>query len=313
MKILVIDDAVDQRLLLERYLQRDGHEVLNAENGKQGVAMFQQHDPDLVLVDVLMPDLDGHAVVRSIRNVRDSWVPIVFVSGSENPDDMVKAYDAGGDGYLAKPIRPPVLQAKIRSMQKLVAMRRELLDRSEQLSLAIEAVTRLSELDELTGAFNRRGLDRKLNEEWGRAKRAGKPLSIVLLDIDHFKIFNDEHGHLAGDQCLRNVGDCLRLHVRRPADAVARFGGEEFCMVLPETSPEGSWTIAELLRTEIAKVSTETRNGAAFVTASLGVVTLVPNDEINIFDALTSADRALYQAKAEGRNTVRCTTITPCV
>jgi diguanylate cyclase (GGDEF)-like protein len=198
-----------------------------------------------------------------------------------------------------------VLQAKIRSMQRIVAMRRQLMERSEQLILAVEAVTRLSELDELTGVFNRRGLDRKLGEEWGRAMRTGNPLTIMLLDIDNFKLFNDEHGHLAGDQCLRNVSDCLRLHVRRPADAVARFGGEEFCVVLPETPSEGSWTIAELLRTAISRTPTGTGDGAAFVTVSLGVVTLVPTEHMQIDDALACADRALYQSKAEGRNTVR--------
>lgn len=311
MKILVIDDAIEQRALLELCLRRDGHEVLSAASGRQGVAMFAQHDPDLVLVDVLMPDLDGHAAVREIRSSCDAWVPIVFVSGSEDPDDIAKAFDAGGDGYLPKPIRPDVLQANIRSMQRLVAMRRQLIERSEQLSTAVEAVTRLSELDELTGVFNRRGLDRKLGEEWGRAMRTGNPLSIILLDVDHFKQFNDEHGHLAGDQCLRNISDCLRMHVRRPADAVARFGGEEFCVVLPETSAEGGWTIAELLRTEISKVQTATRDGAAFVTASLGVASVVPTETMQITDALASADLALYQAKADGRNAVRCAPAQP--
>lgn len=304
MKILIIDDAIDQRLLLEQYLKRAGHSVICASSGAEGVKMFAQADPDLVLVDVMMPEVDGHAAVRQIRSGSDEWVPIVFVSASEDPNDIVKAYDAGGDGFLAKPIRANVLEAKIRSMQRLVDMRRHLIERSDQLNSAISALTELSELDELTGLFNRRGLDRRLSEEWGRAIRNKTCCTLIMLDIDDFKQFNDLHGHLAGDQCLRILSDRLRSFLMRPTDAVARFGGEEFCILLPDTSQAGGSSIAESLRSAIAVLPVPIATGVHRISASFGVVSLVPKAGDQVIDALKLADIALYKAKSNGKNRV---------
>jgi len=298
MKILVVDDSSIERRFLQRYLASQGHEVLCAENGGLGVATYAEALPDLVLLDMSMPDMDGREVVRQMRAQSDEWVPIIFLSGMTRTEDIEEALDAGGDDYLTKPFQPKILDAKIRSMQRIAAMREKLVESNRKL-------TSLAELDGLTGLPNRRRLDQKLADELSRCARNQAPLSAIMIDIDHFKRFNDTHGHLAGDECLRQVATSLAAELRRPADLVGRYGGEEFCAVLPETPAAGASSMAEQMRARVSQLKLQTPGGPARVTISLGVATLVPKLGDNAATIITPADTALYTAKGDGRNLVR--------
>jgi len=296
MKILVVDDSLVERNFLNRHLSRQGHKVLLAENGGWGLAMYEQHAPDLVLLDMVMPDCDGRETVRRMRELSDEWVPILFLSGLGATEDIETALDSGGDDYLVKPFQPKVLDAKIRSMQRIAAMRGRLVEANAKL-------TSLAELDGLTGIANRRRLDRKLTEEQARCARNRKPLSVVLLDIDHFKKFNDTHGHLTGDECLKLVATCVAAASERPADLMARYGGEEFCAVLPDTPVEGALALAEQMRSSVEQLILQTPQGPVKLTISLGVASVVPGTpEAQGASLLERADGALYQAKQAGRN-----------
>ena len=305
MRILIIEDDAGLRDFLEHYLGERGHEVFAAENGGVGVRMYRQCSPDLVLLDMLMPDMDGREAVRRMRDSNDEWVPVIFISGCNVTEDIESAFDAGGDDYLLKPFNPKILDAKIRSMQRIAQMRQRLVEQAGQLRAANAELERLAELDGLTGIPNRRRLDRKLEDEISRCARSGAPLSVIMLDIDHFKRFNDTYGHQLGDECLRLVGRTLADQLRRPADLVARYGGEEFCVVLPETPLNGAVAIAELLRRKIARLQLQTPQGPTQLTVSLGVAGVKPQADAPLKALLDEADAALYQAKEEGRNTVR--------
>jgi len=305
MKILVIDDSANQRLFLKACLGKMGHEVVQAADGREGIDRFGSSDPDLVLLDVMMPGIDGYETARVIRGARDQWVPIIFLSGCNESADIEAAIDAGGDDYLTKPFDPKVLEAKIRSMTRIAQMRRQLVLRSEELRTANAALMRLIDMDGLTGIANRRRLDGKLAEEIGRCARNHVPLSVVLLDIDHFKRFNDSHGHLGGDECLKAVAYMLESELKRPADLAARYGGEEFCLVLPETGCAGALLVAERVRASVAGLQVRVAPGVlACVTASFGVASEVPSPGTDPHTLMAAADAALYCAKEGGRNMV---------
>lgn len=295
MKILIVEDSPGERMFLNRYLGKQGHEVINAENGGEGVDTYAATSPDLVLLDMMMPDMDGRESVRRMRAMSDEWVPIIFLSGLDGIEDIEQALDSGGDDYLVKPFQPKILDAKIRSMQRIAAMRSRLVEANEKL-------LSLAEMDGLTGIANRRRMDRKLKEELTRCARSKLPLSVILLDIDHFKKFNDTYGHLTGDECLKAVAGCVAGEVRRPSDLTARYGGEEFCAVLPETPPEGALQLAEQIRKAVEQLVLKTPKGEVRLTVSLGVASQVPAMGSDAAPLLEAADGALYQAKQAGRN-----------
>ena len=298
MRILVIDDDPAECELLQHSLREMGYEVETADSGILGVQMYANQPPDLVLLDMLMPDMDGREAARRMRALRESWVPIIFLSGCAASEDIEAAIEAGGDDYLVKPFEIKVLEAKIHAMKRIAAMRQQLVKQA-----AVYA--REARVDSLTGIANRRLLDRKLAKEFSRCARSGLPLSVVMIDIDLFKRFNDLHGHQTGDQCLTLVAHTLFGQLRRPSDLVARYGGEEFCVVLPETPLEGAIAIAEQMRLAVSRLVLKTREGDARITISLGIATAVPTLDSRADAWVAHADAALYNAKTAGRNTVR--------
>jgi diguanylate cyclase (GGDEF)-like protein len=298
MRILVIDDDAGGRALLQLRLTELGHDVQAAGSGTEGVAMFVDYSPDLVLLDMLMPDMDGREAARRMRASREAWVPIIFLSGCTASEDIETAIAAGGDDYLLKPADLKILEAKIHAMQRIAAMREELVTQAAELAHEVE-------MDALTGIANRRRLDSKIADEVSRCARSGSPLSVIMLDVDHFKRFNDVYGHQTGDQCLTLVAGTLSDQLHRPSDMVARYGGEEFCVVLPETPGEGAYAIAEQLRQAVSELVLRTPQSEARITISLGIATAVPTLNAKPDKWIASADSALYEAKKAGRNTVR--------
>jgi len=305
MNILVVDDSPTIRAALKSLLERMGHTVVEADDGKKALDMYRQDRPGLVLIDVVMPVMDGYEAAQHMRETSaEEWVPIIFLSSKEADQDLNRAIEAGGDDYLVKPVSFVVLNAKIRALQRLESMRSKQLEMSRDLATANRELEKLSRQDGLTGIANRRYFDSYLLTEVRRALRDKAPVSLILSDVDHFKAFNDCYGHQAGDDCLRRVAAALSSAGRRPADLAARYGGEEFAMVLPGTVLEGAVDVAKAVCRVIGGLAIPHARSAVdkSVTLSQGIVSLIPERETATEDLIQHADQALYQAKQQGRN-----------
>lgn len=304
-KVLVADDARVMRFATLRILKKLGLEAVEAEDGLQALELFESEKPDLVLIDVQMPGLDGLEVVRRIRQLStEHWVPVIFLTSMEDDADFTRGIEAGGDDYLTKPVSPVVLEAKIRAMRRLDDMRRELMAVTLELREANERLARLSQQDGLTGLANRRRFDLDLMRELGRARRERNPISVVIADVDFFKAYNDTYGHPAGDECLRRVAGALRSACRRPVDVAARYGGEEFAFILPDTTEESAMLRArEAMRAVAAlELQHESSGVAKVVTMSFGVAGCIPDADVVADTLVERADQSLYAAKRAGRN-----------
>jgi diguanylate cyclase (GGDEF)-like protein len=303
MKVLLVDDSIAYSQVIQSYVESAGHSVITACDGEQGILKFLEHKPDLVLLDVNMPNMDGYQCARHIRkNCQQGnlWIPIIFLSAEVTDDAIVKGIDSGGDDYLLKPITLKVLSAKLRAMARIANMRKELEDASAHLK-------RLSLVDGLTQLYNRRHFDEALELEWSRSNRSQAPLSLIICDIDHFKAFNDNYGHVAGDDALVKASKTIIETLKRPSDMPARYGGEEFVVILPDTPTVGAMIVAEKLRTAMNTLTIPHAfsNAANIVTMSFGVSTYYPNQtKASYVELVKSADRGLYRAKKNGRNRI---------
>lgn len=306
MRILLVDDSRTSRMVTGVHLSEGGHTVVEAANGREALVRLDEHEVDLILMDVEMPEMNGYETAKAIRRNHsdEEWVPLIFLSGRVEDQDLAQGIDAGGDDYIHKPVSPVVLQSKIVAMERITAMRSRLLSMQAQLAEANQELRRLSSQDGLTGIANRRCFDQALEAEWRRARRSGMPLGLIMLDVDYFKRYNDTYGHQKGDDCLKAVADAIGESVGRGGDLVARYGGEEFVILLPETPAPGGMQIAERVLSSIrAKALVhESSDVASIVTASLGLCVGVPTQSSCPADLIKAADNALYRAKCRGRN-----------
>lgn len=306
MKILLVDDTPAELKIISSYLRKMGHELISCTNGEEAVECYRKNSVDLVLLDIVMPVMDGYEAARRIREYKDGWVPIIFLSGRDSPKDIAAGIEAGGDDYLVKPIDEVILAAKMRAMERIAEMRERLVEVSSELEEANAELQKLADVDGLTGIANRRSLDAYLEHETARCIRENQPISVIMIDLDHFKAYNDYYGHLSGDNCLKRIADILQNKVRRPSDMSGRYGGEEFCIILPNTDEEGAKHVAEFVRLTVEELRIpHAGNGEkGVVTLSLGVVTHYPDPSFAISTLLNEADKALYHAKRSGRNRV---------
>ncbi|MBL1320477.1 MAG: diguanylate cyclase [Methylophaga sp.] len=302
MKVLIAEDSRSSRIVIKSYIEDAGHQVIAVDNGQQAVEQFSITEPDLVLLDVIMPIKDGIEAAKEIRALSEQdndWVPIIFLSAMTDSDDIARGIKAGGDDYLTKPIDAVVLNAKLDAMQRIANMRHDLQKANQKLRL-------MAMKDGLTGLANRRHFDEVMLKEFKRSMRSNTPISLILADIDKFKPYNDNYGHQAGDDCLKAVSQLIQSVIKRPGDLVARYGGEEFAIILPETDLAAARIVAELVQQafDANKIPHAHSTVADYLTLSLGVASLQPikNEDItdSIHTIIETADKRLYQVKKQG-------------
>ncbi len=308
MKALVIEDAATNMAVCCRALGNMGIEPLQARDGLDGIARFERERPGLILLDIVLPGIDGFEVARRIRAMEGhgEWTPIIFLTGLTKDEDLRKGIEAGGDDYIFKPVSEVVLVAKVHAMQRIVQMRDALLLMTRRLDEANKELTRLSAVDGLTGIANRRQFDEALLREWRRCLRERESLAVLMCDVDFFKQFNDSYGHQSGDECLKAVAASLQSCLKRPADILARYGGEEFAVVLPNTTPGGALQVAEAMRSAVHGLGCMNEASMmGMVTVSVGVAAAKPRSVEGMHRLIAAADWALYEAKRKGRNRVQ--------
>ena len=291
-KLLLVDDQpVNIQTLYQIFA--DDHEVFMATSGEQALALCRDKQPDLVLLDVIMPGMDGLETCQRLKEDDDTAdIPVIFVTSQNSPEEETHGLEVGAVDFISKPVNPAVVRARVKTQLTLKAQ--------------TDALRMLASLDGLTGVPNRRIFDERLDAEWRACRRSGSPLSLLMVDVDHFKLYNDHYGHLDGDQCLKAIASALASSVERGRDMLARFGGEEFVCLLPDTDLEGAKHIAEKLRQAVEGLAiphVESKT-AATVTVSLGVATTAQCDALEPPDLLKVADEQLYLAKQSGRNRV---------
>jgi diguanylate cyclase (GGDEF)-like protein len=290
--LLCVDDEKQNRALLTELLQGE-HRIILAKDGKQALDRAREHLPDLILLDVLMPEMDGYTVIRALKNddlTRN--IPVIFITALDSAGDEERGLELGAVDYISKPFNPAIVRVRIRNHLQSVRQRRML----EQMAM----------LDSLTGIPNRRRFNEVFEQEWRRCKRDSAPLSLIVVDVDHFKAFNDTYGHAAGDEVLCRIATTLQTSLRRPGDFVARYGGEEFVMLLPGIDSEGARVLCEHTRADVEseRIPHAVSNVAPWITISLGGATRIPRDSTPNPELFSLADTYLYVAKNTGRNRV---------
>jgi diguanylate cyclase (GGDEF)-like protein len=288
-RILVVDDAVENIRILHAALQ-DEHEVLFATDGARALEIARTQRPDLILLDAVMPGMDGYAVCRALLAAPETGdIPVVFVTALDSPEDETRALDAGAADFISKPVNAAVVRARVRTQLTVKRQR--------------DALRALILLDALTGVANRRAFDERLEREWRRCGRAQLPVSLLLVDIDHFKLYNDHYGHPAGDDALVQTAGAMRRAAGRVQDQVARYGGEEFAILLPQLGAQGATCVARRLmhELELLNLPHAASPTGPRLTVSIGIASMVPGVSMPA-DLVQAADALLYQAKQGGRN-----------
>lgn len=295
MKVLIVDDQRSMRIVSSAVVKGLGHEVVEASSGQEAIELCQEQKIDLILMDVEMPGMDGFETTKVIRSQSSIWFPIIFVSAMTDSSFFAEGIRSGGDIYLFKPIIKEVLESMINAMHRIAKNQDELHETKLKMEL-------LAHQDSLTGLVNRRGFDNAIGLDIKQAMREKSPLTLVMMDIDHFKAYNDEYGHPKGDACLVDVAKVLKNGVCRPRDIVARYGGEEFSLILPGTTAEHAETVLKRIMSslEALHIPHGSSDVSDRITLSCGVSEWRPGQTAG--ELIEEADRALYLAKENGRN-----------
>jgi len=293
LKILVAEDSKYYRKILQDTLNNWGYTVVLADNGAQAlVKLKEKNGPKLAIIDWIMPGINGLEVCKKVREtINNSYIYLIFLTANSNKEDVIKGLEAGADDYITKPFNDLELKFRVKNGERIL----DLENRIMQLALT----------DPLTGLLNRRAFVDRLASEIARYKRLKQPLSLVMVDLDNFKNFNDTYGHLVGDEVLKHVATCFSRFLRK-YDFIGRYGGEEFVVCIPGVDASEAYTIAERLRTSMKYVDIEQEKGEPlqlYITASFGICEL--NDSISdVYELTKEADEALYKAKANGKDQV---------
>jgi diguanylate cyclase (GGDEF)-like protein len=289
-RLLIVDDQPANVQALYQLFAVD-HQVFMATRGEQALQLCAERQPDLVLLDVVMPGMDGYQVCTLLRaDPATAAIPVIFVTAERDETSETHALDVGAVDFITKPVNPKVVRARVRTHLQL----------KRQGDLLREWVY----LDGLTNVANRRLFEERVAAEWARSVRQGEPLSVLMIDVDHFKRYNDRYGHQAGDDCLRRIASELKAALKRPTDLVARYGGEEFVALLPATDLAGAEAVAAQIRQllRLAAIPHSDSPLGGIVTASVGICTKPPDVVGTVAALLREADAMLYVAKSRGRD-----------
>ena len=325
-KVLVVDDHPDSLELLSTILTIEKYEVEISTDGISAIQAARAKPPDVVLLDVNMSSMNGFEVCQQLRaNGSTAEIPIIFISASSETNNKIKAFKEGGNDYITKPFQIGEVIARVENQLQIGRLKAELQTKNARLeqellkSQAIEKklsdlneqLSELAALDSLTQIANRRTFDDFFTREWQRAQRDKQPLSLIIGDIDYFKLYNDSFGHQSGDICLKKVAQAISNTVMRPADLVARYGGEEFAVILPQTPGQNALQVAKTIAREVKKLAIPHPKSQVsdYVSLSLGVSCAIPQSKYTEKQLLVTADKALYQAKNLGRDRSILTTI----
>jgi diguanylate cyclase (GGDEF)-like protein len=307
MKILLVDDARSVVMVMTSRLASYGYDVVHAANGQAAVDMFASAAPDLVLMDIEMPIMNGFEATNRIRAFEATqawaWTPIIFLTSSDTVENLVTAIEAGGDDFMSKFVPEPVLQAKMKAMSRIATLRRS-------LSQANQKLQDLASSDGLTGLCNRRSMDLRTDQIWLESVARAQPFGLLMLDIDNFKKYNDHYGHQSGDDCLRAVAHAIDITTRQANELeptqgafAARYGGEEFAVIVPHAEPEALSALAQAIVKAVHALGLahEKNDAWGVVTISVGCALMDPaHGEVVVL--FRQADARLYAAKSQGRN-----------
>ncbi|HEY9852240.1 MAG TPA: diguanylate cyclase [Leptolyngbyaceae cyanobacterium] len=303
--ILVVDDINQNLQVIGEILEKIGYDTTFATSGEQALERVQAAQPDLILLDLMMPGINGLEVCQQLKNnPKFEEVPIIFLTASNEKEHLLAAFDKGAVDYVTKPFNAPELLARVRTHLELKKTREELKAALYEQSRLIEKLEKLATTDPLTGIWNRRYLLSKAEYELDRAIRYQSPFSVLTIDLDKFKQINDLYGHALGDEVLIDVTKNI-LKLLRKVDCFGRMGGEEFAILLPETDILLAVNVAERIRQQIANLVFNTGDAVLQITACIGVSNYILGNKHETVDAiLQRADKALYQAKKQGRDRV---------
>ncbi|WP_295413914.1 diguanylate cyclase [uncultured Thiodictyon sp.] len=293
MRILIVDDIPDNIRVLSTMLADDGHQISAATNGRAALRLAESCAPDLILLDVMMPEMDGYEACAALKSdPLLKSIPVIFITALADVEDETRGLALGAVDYITKPFKEAIVRLRVRTQLELKRQR--------------DLLAQLSHLDGLTGIPNRRAFDERLERDWRRAIRSGEPVAAAMVDIDHFKEFNDAYGHLAGDDCLRRVAGSLADGVKRAGDFVARYGGEEFICLIHAVDESGLAVVAEHLRAgiEALRIPHSASPVSPWLTISIGAGLCRPVLETPSSELVAVADLQLFTAKRLGRNRV---------
>ncbi|MDJ1179274.1 diguanylate cyclase [Roseofilum sp. BLCC_M91] len=319
--ILIVDDLPDNLRLLSQMLTQQGYKVRKAINGEMAIASCTAQLPDLILLDINMPGMNGYQVCDRLKaSPMTAEIPIIFLSALDEANHKLQAFKSGGLDYITKPFQVEEVLARVEHQITLCCQQKKLKEELQKLKQEVnqqqqtqQNLERLVTLDELTQLSNRRHFNDYLKQEWKRlfslpsyTRGYSQALSLILADVDYFKLYNDTYGHVKGDRCLQRVAQTMKRVVTHSGALVARYGGEEFAVILPNASSDYALQVAELIRVEVEALNIPHRQSqvSSYVTVSLGVACRFPNSDLSPEDLIASADRSLYHAKQQGRNSV---------
>jgi len=289
--VLIVDDEKSNIIALTNILNTE-YSVHAVRDSRETVEVAEEDMPDVILLDVLMPEMDGYAVITALKKSEKAQdIPVIFITGLDSIDSEEKGLALGAADYITRPFSPAIVKLRIRNQIKML----------NQLRI----IERISMFDQLTNLPNRRSFESRLHAEWGRALRDQVPISISMIDVDKFKDYNDIHGHQQGDVALQAAAEVFGQTLKRPGDFVARWGGEEFIALMANTNMVGALEVAERVRRSVESMAIPGPGSLTTkITVSIGVNTRVQGDSGTINALIAGADIALYDAKHKGRNRV---------
>ena len=289
--VMIIDDEKANLFYLNHLLGVE-YTIYLIRDAGEAVERAKEYRPDLILLDVVMPEMSGYDLITALKRTDETRaIPVIFITGLSDSSDEIKGLDLGADDYIAKPFHDAIVKLRVRNQIKIV----------NQMRL----IERLSMIDQLTEIANRRSFDSQIYTDWRMAIRSKTEISLLMIDVDGFKAYNDTYGHQQGDAVLQTVAAVLKRTLFRATDFAARWGGEEFAVLLPMTDVQGAMAVAEAIRENVENTTITCADGTVTnVTVSIGVNTQVPSRDVSVTGFLSDADKALYTAKKTGKNRV---------